>query len=294
MVTTSGTDSLAPLRRAIAAAAPSLSRNLPWSNHAQPWAIFVAEIMLQQTSVARVLEPWRNFLEIFPSPTACADAPQSEVLRQWSGLGYPRRARNLHRAALAMRDHHDGNVPRTLAELLELPGVGNYTAHAVASFAFAAPVGVLDTNSGRVLARCVVGRRLTTSEAQAQINALVDPRHSARFNQAVLDLGAQFCRSVPLCENCPVRQHCHWQAVGGEDPATKSAGVSRSQSPFAGSDRQVRGRLLKELISGTKNTSALLSSLRDIDAERIERLLRSLVADGLVSQRGRKYTLADN
>ncbi len=274
-------------------AAPSLSRDLPWTNHEQPWAIFVAEVMLQQTPVSRVLEPWRCFVERFATPSACADAPQSDVLRLWSGLGYPRRARNLHLAATVMRDVHDGQVPRSIDELLALPGVGNYTANAVASFAFSAPFGVLDTNTGRVLARCVAGRRLARTEAQALMNELLDARDSARFNQAVLDLGAQFCRSVARCENCPVKRLCAWQLNGGEDPAVSSAAVSKSQPRFVGSDRQVRGQLIRELSKTSLSRDDLTALIGLDDRGRVTRLLRDLVSDGLVSRRGSRFELAD-
>ena len=136
-------------------------------NDPRPWAVLVSEVMLQQTQTSRVVEPWRRFLERFPTPTSCADAPLSTVLTVWAGLGYPRRAKAIHDAARVMRDDHDGAVPREVAQLLQLPGVGEYTAHAVASFAFAKPVAVLDTNVGRVLARAIENRTLRHREARA-------------------------------------------------------------------------------------------------------------------------------
>lgn len=249
--------------------------------------------MLQQTSVSRVLGTWQRFLDRFPTPTACANSPQSDVLREWSGLGFPRRARNLHRAAITMRDSFHGAVPETVHELLLLPGVGNYTSHAVASFAFAAPVGVLDTNSGRVLARCVAGRRLTPREAQNLMNDLVDPQKSGQFNQAVLDLGAQFCRSVPRCDQCPLRSKCVWRAQGGEDPAQHSAGVSQKQPSFVGSDRQIRGILLRRLARGPASPVALKAEARIADSARVERLLGDLEHEHLICRRGRRLQLAD-
>jgi len=163
---------LAPFRRALRRAAPRLRRDLPWIGLDDPWAVFVSEVMLQQTSTGRVREPWRRFLEAFPSPSSLADAPLADVLRLWSGLGYPRRAQWLQGAARLMCERFDATVPATLDDLMSLPGVGPYTAHAVASFAFGAPVAVLDTNVGRVLSRALVNRALRAREAQVLATAL--------------------------------------------------------------------------------------------------------------------------
>lgn len=260
-------------------------------NHADPWAIYVSEVMLQQTSVDRVREPWRRFLDEYPSPHACANATLADVLNLWSGLGYPRRARNLHAAAQMMVRDFDGRVPSAVADLRRLPGVGPYTAHAVASFAFGARVGVLDTNVGRVLARCVTNNTLSTADAQGLANALVGRAASAPVNQGLIDVGAQFCRSTPRCGDCPLRDVCRWRQDGGPDPAIRSAGVSRPQPRFEGSVRQARGRLLAALRDGPLSVVAARRVLNAEDPEMSTRVLRDLQREGLVSQHGRRVHL---
>ena len=149
--------------------------------------------MAQQTQLARVVPAYRRFLARFPTPAACASSPLGDVLRAWEGLGYNRRARNLHRAALAVVHHHQGRLPASLHELLALPGVGPYTARAVMAFAFEADVGVVDTNAGRVLSRAVAGRPLRPREAQELVDLMVPAGAGWRFGQALLDLGAELC-----------------------------------------------------------------------------------------------------
>jgi A/G-specific adenine glycosylase len=249
--------------------------------------------MLQQTQTSRVVEPWFRFLEQFPTPTRCADAPLSAVLTAWTGLGYPRRAKSLHGAARVMRDEYAGEVPSNVAQLLELPGVGEYTAHAVASFAFGQPVAVLDTNVGRVLARALENRTLRRGEARALAASLVPQRGSARFNQAMLDLGAQFCRAMPNCELCPMRTNCAWQREGGADPAPLSAAVSRPQTPFKGSMRELRSRVLRELTLSPRTTRQIARTLGEVEASRRREVLDGLARDGLVARRGQTYSLAE-
>lgn len=152
-MTTSGRNDYAVFRRELRRFAPEISRTLPWIGHESPWAVLVSEVMLQQTQTSRVIEPWTKFLERFPTPRSCADVALAEVLGAWRGLGYHRRAKALHDTARVLRDEFDGVVPRTVKELRTLPGVGEYTAAAVASFAYGEHVAVLDTNVGRVLAR---------------------------------------------------------------------------------------------------------------------------------------------
>jgi A/G-specific adenine glycosylase len=261
-------------------------------NDPRPWAILVSEVMLQQTSTSRVKEPWARFLELFPTPVACADAPLSEVLVAWSGLGYPRRAKALHGAARVIRDDFGGLVPDSVDDLLALPGVGQYTAHAVATFAFGKPVAVLDTNVGRVLARALANAPLGRVEAQRLADDLLPERDPASFNQAMLDLGAQFCRAAPRCESCPVKRHCTWQRRGGGDPAPLSAAVSQRQAPFVGSNREQRGRVLRLLADGPRSKQQLATRLF-VDTERANVVLESLVHDGLVSKLGRSYSLSE-
>ncbi len=267
--------------RALTRSRRALARDLPWIAHPDPWAILVAEVMLQQTSVARVREPWRVFLQAYPTPAALAAAPLDEVLIRWRGLGYPRRARNLREAARVICSEHAGAVPTGLRALRALPGVGEYTASAVASFAFGAPLSVLDTNVGRVLARALAAAPLTRLQARALADAARGRRASAPWNQAMIDLGAQFCTARPRCEVCPVRRACAWRARGGPDPAPASAGVSRAQAPFEGSDRQLRGRVLARLVEGVSG-AAFEAAFADVERARLARILEGLRADGLV------------
>ena len=241
--------------------------------------------MLQQTSTARVLAPWAAFLAAYPTPGELADAPLDEVLAKWRGLGYPRRARALREAAIIMRERHGGRVPRSRADLLDLPGVGEYTANAVASFAFDEPVTVLDTNVGRVLARAVANARLTRAEARALGDELRATQPSAAFNQSLIDLGAQFCRATPRCARCPLAASCRWRREGGPDPAPSSAAVSRPQPAFAGSDRQLRGRVLTHLES-RPSPAAFAAHFVDVEPARLGAVLEGLARDGLVDLAG--------
>jgi A/G-specific adenine glycosylase len=268
-----------------------LRRDLPWLNSPSPWAVLVSEVMLQQTSTSRVVEPWRKFLVEFPTADSCARAPLAEVLVAWSGLGYPRRAKSLHDAARIIRDDFDGEVPHEVEELRTLPGVGEYTSHAVASFAFGRRVAVLDTNVGRVLARALANQPLHLGEARALARELLPKNDAASFNQAMLDLGAQFCRATPRCDQCPLARSCAWRRDGGPDPAPLSAGVSRPQASFIGSNRQLRGRVLRALHAGPRGKTRLVKDL-GVAPARAEVVLDSLVRDGLVTKVARSYALS--
>ena len=289
---TPGSNTYATFRRALRRAERSLKRDLPWIGHPDPWAVLVSEFMLQQTQVSRVIVPWQKFLTTFPTPSACANAPLSTVVRSWSGLGYPRRAKALHDAATMIRDEFDGVVPSEVDQLRRLPGVGEYTAHAVASFSFAKPVAVLDTNVGRILSRALANQTLVASEARTMAREVLGRANSARLNQSMLDLGAQFCRAVPRCDVCPVASNCKWNLEGGADPAPRSAAVSRAQTPFVGSDRQLRGQVLAQLGHGPRTKRQLFSSLDDVDVSRRENILGGLASDGLVQLRGQVVQLA--
>lgn len=285
-------NSLAPFRRALRRTEAALRRPLPWIGIGDPWAIFVSEVMLQQTSTRRVVEPWWRFVTTFPTPETCARAPLSDVLRHWSGLGYPRRAKSLHDAATIITERFAGQVPSDPQVLLRLPGVGPYTANAVASFAYGERVAVLDTNVGRVLARAVANRPLQAREAQSIATSLLPRSRVAAFNQALLDLGAQFCTRTPRCAECPVAPQCRWRREGGDDPAPRSAAVSRPQRAFAGSDRQVRGRIMKALADGALRTNHLHGALGDVDVARVTKLVDDLVNDGLVERRANVLALS--
>lgn len=257
-------------------------RDLPWRHTRDPWAVLVSEVMLQQTQTARVVPKWLAFLAAFPDPAACASAPLGDVLRLWQGLGYPRRARNLHAAAVFVTGELGGRFPDTLDGLRRLPGVGPYTARAVLAFAFEADAAVVDTNVARVLAR-TAGSRLTPRAVQDRADAWLPPGESWIWNQLLLDLGATVCvAGAPRCDGCPLTSRCAWRGGPGPDPAIGSAGVSTPQSRFEGSDRQVRGRLLRAVGNGPVATGSIpaVAGL-PADPERAHRLAASLVADGL-------------
>ena len=254
-------------------------RDLPWRNTRDPWGVLVSEVMLQQTQVARVLTRWPQFLERFPTPAACAAAPLADVLREWQGLGYPRRARNLHAAASMVTAA--GAFPNDLAGLLALPGVGPYTARAVLAFAYEADVAVVDTNIARIYAR-LAGRPLRAAEVQAHADAHVPRGSGWAWNQCLMDLGALVCRPTPDCAACPLASVCSWRGRPDlPDPAVGSAGVSSTQPRFAGSDREARGRLLRALTAGAvRRTDA--ATVMGRDPATAERLIVTLTADRLV------------
>ena len=274
-----------PMRRALLEWSAVTRRDLPWRRTRDPWAVLVSELMLQQTQVARVVPRYGEFLARFPTAAACASAPMADVVRAWAGLGYNRRAVNLHRLATVVVAEHGGRLPGDLDALLALPGVGPYTARAVLAFAFEADVGVLDTNAGRVLAR-TAGRPLAPFEAQARADALVPGGEGWAWNQAVLDLGATVCTArTPGCTGCPLAGECAWHVAGcaDTDPAVGSAGVGGRQRPFPGSDRQGRGRLVEALRHGPLGWDEVaVAAGWPTDPGRAERVVATLVADGLV------------
>jgi len=254
-------------------------RQLPWRDTRDPWHVLVSEVMLQQTGVSRALPKWEMFIDAFPTPQQCADAPLGDVLRMWQGLGYPRRAKNLQAAAGVIVAQHNGVVPNTLEELLALPGVGPYTARALLAFAFEDDAAVVDTNIARVLAR-FHGRTLKARDAQKLADDWVPQREAWLWNQALMDLGATVCRPQPMCDECPLNKQCSWRG-NGTDPSVGSAGVSVAQAKFAGSDRQARGRLIKQLGECAVPIHAV-PEIMDRSAEIAMRLVNDLISDGLI------------
>lgn len=270
---------------------PAVARDLPWRKSRDPWEILVSEVMAQQTQVDRVIPKWHAFIARFPTPGDAASASAGDLISMWDGLGYNRRALYLHKCAQTVAHDHGGAFPAELTELMALPGVGPYTARAVQAFAFEADVAVVDTNVGRVLAR-VTGSAFTAAEAQEVADALVPKGAGWEWNQAFLDFGAMVCtKRAPQCSACPVSEVCAWAGVG-TDPAIGSAGVTKAQSRFEGSDRQARGRIVSRLRTGSIDVSEVASvvNFRD-DHQRIEAVLASLVDDGMVVEQDGRLEL---
>ena len=262
----------------------SHARDLPWRRaDASPWAVLVSEIMLQQTPVARVLPAYEAWLARWPTPPALAAAAPADAVRQWGRLGYPRRALRLHAAAQVISERHGGEVPSSVDALLALPGVGSYTAAAVASFAFGQRHAVLDTNVRRVLARMAAGQqwpaRSTTAAEIALARSLLPPRPevAARWSVAVMELGALVCTAArPQCAACPVAAGCAWRLAGS--PAGNGRRASQS---YEGTDRQCRGRLLAILRDSDGPVPAARLDAAWPDAAQRSRALASLITDGL-------------
>ncbi len=284
------------LRAAVLAWYAENARDLPWRDPAaSPWGVLVSEVMLQQTPVARVLPVWEAWLQRWPSPAALAADSPGEAVRAWGRLGYPRRALRLHGAARAVVDRHGGELPSTHEQLLALPGVGEYTAAAVASFAFRQRHPVLDTNVRRVLGRCVGGQQLpppglTRAERERAVALLPDdPEVAATWAVAVMELGALVCTATsPRCHLCPVSGSCAWRRAGS--PAYD--GPVRRPQGYAGTDRQCRGRLLQVLREDTGPVHrSRLEAVWHRGAQ-LDRCVEALVADGLlVSLGGDAYGL---
>jgi A/G-specific adenine glycosylase len=263
-------------------------RDLPWRRPGfTAWGTLVSEVMLQQTPVARVIPRLAEWLERWPTPDALAAVPSGEAVRAWHRLGYPRRALNLHAAAVAISERHDGVVPVDVDELLALPGVGEYTARAVAVFAYGQRHPVVDVNVRRVLARAVDGqaepgpastrRDLAAMEAQLP----TDQEASRLANAAIMELGAIVCTArSPRCDGCPIADRCAWRAAGYPAWEGPRAAV---QKKYEGSDRQVRGLILAELrASDIPVSQAEIDAIWPDDVQRTRSLL-GLLTDGLVT-----------
>lgn len=279
-----------PYSTAVLAWYETNARDLPWRRpDASPWSILVSEIMLQQTPVVRVLPAWEAWMERWPTPAHLAKEPSGEAVRMWNRLGYPRRALRLHACAVAITEEHDGEVPDDHATLLALPGIGAYTAAAVASFAYGQRHAILDTNVRRVLARAETGveypPKTQTKAEVALAESLLPPLPSvaARWGVAVMELGALVCTArSPRCADCPIAGQCAWRSAGR--PAYD--GPPRRGQTYAGTDRQVRGKLLAVLRDSTEPVAkAALDAVWDDHVQR-ERSLDALIDDGLVDPLG--------
>lgn len=238
--------------------------------------------MLQQTQASRVEPAFVGFLERFPTVEALAGASRADVLKAWAGMGYNRRAVRLHGAARAIVESHGGRVPPSLDVLRTLPGVGPYTASAVASIAFGQPVVALDTNVRRIVARVAFGTEpdeVPPASLSAAAQRWVDPEAPGDRNQALMDLGREVCRPAPRCESCPLAPWCRFRRsgrVGGRS--------SRRQSAFEGSRRQVRGRVVDALRARPSATVAQLAEATGFAQERVREAVEGLVRDGIVSR----------
>ncbi|MFB6162909.1 MAG: A/G-specific adenine glycosylase [Halococcoides sp.] len=267
-------------------------RDFPWRDGADPWAILVSEVMSQQTQLDRIVEPWRAFVDRWPTPAALAEADRSAVVAFWTdhSLGYNNRARYLHEAAATIEAEFDGSLPEDPDALQELSGVGPYTATAVAAFAFDRPVAVVDTNVERVLYRLIEGvRERDDPPYRALVEALLDRDRPAAFNNAIMELGGVACSPTPACDDadCPFRSHCHAYRTGDF-----TAPDVPTQPTFDGSRRQFRGRVLRALDPGDpRPVDALGHTIRvdydpagDPGRDWLEGLLADLEADGLIER----------
>ncbi|MFI1466038.1 A/G-specific adenine glycosylase [Streptomyces wuyuanensis] len=262
------------------------ARDLPWRRpEAGAWGVMVSEFMLQQTPVNRVLPVYEQWLARWPRPADLAAEAPGEAVRAWGRLGYPRRALRLHGAAVAITERHGGDVPSEHNQLLALPGIGEYTAAAVASFAYGQRHPVLDTNVRRVFARAVTGVQYppnaTTAAERRLARALLpdDEPRAARWAAASMELGALVCTARNEdCGRCPVAGLCAWRLAG--KPAHD--GPPRRGQTYAGTDRQVRGKLLAVLREAVRPVPrAVLDRVWDEPVQRA-RALDGLVSDGLV------------
>ena len=258
----------------------------PWRRRERdPYAVLVSEVMLQQTQAARVVDAFPRFLGLFPNVGALARATRASALRAWAGLGYNRRAVALHRAARSIVGDHGGRVPADVSTLLELPGVGPYTAAAVASIAFGVPVPAIDTNARKVVSRLALGvepGETSTTEIVREAGRWLARDRPGDWNQAVMNLGRQVCRPVPRCDVCPLSPACRFRMAGRS--GQRSAPAMR-QPAFEGSMRQVRGRVVDELRGRTHAipTEALADAIGESPV-RIEVAIDALQRDGVVER----------
>jgi A/G-specific adenine glycosylase len=268
--------------------------DLPWRLTRDPYAILVSEVMLQQTQVDRVIPYYHRWLERWPTVTDLAGASPADVIREWAGLGYNRRALHLHNAARAVVAHHGGRCPTDLATLRTLPGVGSYTAAALACFAFEQPVPLADTNIARVLARSRLGVASYRGSRSAAIHEaaleVLPSRSSRDHNLALMDLGALVCRARdPQCDACPIRRQCAWHAAG--QPPAASAPATPTPT-FESTSRYARGRIIHALRENPSlDETALAALLPSHHRANLPTYLAALTQDGLITQSDGQWSL---
>jgi A/G-specific adenine glycosylase len=261
-------------------------RDLPWRSTRDPYRVLVAEVLAQQTQAGRAAAAWPRFLERFPDVAALAAAAPAEVLRAWQGLGYNRRALALHQTAKAVVER--GGWPDTVEELAALPGIGPYTARAVACFALERRVAPVDTNVARVLARSLAGAdpaQLTPAARQRLADQAMAEEQPWAWSSALMDVGALHCRPRPRCDRCPLELSCRWRALGPAAPPPRP----RAQAPFATSDRRWRGAVVRALAGAPDglDRAALAEAVQAAAADRpagwFDTLLHRLEAEGMVA-----------
>ena len=265
-------------------------RDLPWRK-TDAWGVMVSEFMLQQTPVNRVLPKWYEWMERWPDPAALAEAKKSDVISAWGRLGYPRRALRLYESAKLISSEHGNRVPREVEVLLSLPGVGDYTAAAIAAFAYGDSTLVLDVNIRRFFARMYDGVENPTaslSRYERKIRAELIPQDGPKWAAATMEFGALVCTArSPLCNQCPVKVSCAWAKAGFPREEVKS----KTQA-WHGTDRKCRGTIVQALRENLKLTPSALKKLWDDDAQ-VEKALKTLLADGLIEATGKSYKLSD-
>jgi A/G-specific adenine glycosylase len=265
-------------------------RDLPWRK-TTPWGVMVSEFMLQQTPVHRVLPIWQEWVDRWPTPLDLARAKKSDVITAWGRLGYPRRALRLYEsAAIIARDFHN-EVPHEIDQLRSLPGVGEYTAAAIAAFAFNQSTLVLDVNIRRLLTRLIDGEEHPTaspSRIERELRTKLIPTDGAKWAAATMEFGALICTSKnPSCDLCPLKRSCAWRRAGY--PKTE---LIRKSQAWAGTDRQCRGVVVQALRTNAKLSKNRLVELWH-DESQLEKALKTLIADGLIETTGKSYQLAN-
>ena len=269
-------------------------RDLPWRRPGtSAWGVLVSEVMSQQTPMSRVIGPWHEWMNRWPTPDDLAEEDSGEAVAAWGRLGYPRRALRLHSCAVAIATEHDGVVPNSYDELVALPGIGDYTASAVVSFAFGGRATVLDTNVRRLIARAESGiANCPTSVTRAErvvADALVPDEdvRAAKWAVASMELGALVCTArSPQCEVCPIRDSCRWVINGKPDNAP-----ARRGQPWKGTDRQCRGVIMDVVRNSPRGVKVQMALSAWPEPDQASRCLESLLDDGLVHRRGNLISL---